>query len=147
MIYISTHAGDLLCLDWARPSHTSYSPLLSKISTPLDYDAWDHALAHHPDRAFAHYILRGIREGFRIGFDYNKATRSASKNLPSADLHPEVIHECLAKEIRLGRMLGPFGTHALLPSLQINRFGVIPKGHNTGKWQLITDLSPRFKCY
>ena len=28
-----------------------------------------------------------------------------------------------------------------LPSLHINRFGVIPKGHNTGKWRLITDLS------
>ena len=29
----------------------------------------------------------------------------------------------------------------MLPPLQINRFGVIPKGHNTGKWRLITDLS------
>ena len=28
-----------------------------------------------------------------------------------------------------------------LPSLHINRFGVITKGHNTGKWCLITDLS------
>ena len=25
--------------------------------------------------------------------------------------------------------------------LHVNRFGVIPKGHNTGKWRLITDLS------
>ena len=25
--------------------------------------------------------------------------------------------------------------------LYVNRFGVIPKGHNTGKWRLITDLS------
>jgi hypothetical protein len=23
----------------------------------------------------------------------------------------------------------------------VNRFGVIPEGHNTGKWRLITDLS------
>ena len=30
---------------------------------------------------------------------------------------------------------------AHLPSLHINRFSVIPKGHNTGKWRLITDLS------
>lgn len=28
-----------------------------------------------------------------------------------------------------------------LPPLHVNRFGVILKGHNTGKWRLITDLS------
>ena len=40
-------------------------------------------------------------------------------------------------------MLGPFPPSAVagLPPLQINRFGVIPKGHNTGKWRLITVLS------
>ena len=37
-------------------------------------------------------------------------------------------------------MLGPFDSTSDLPPLQINRFGVIPKG-NTGKWRLITDLS------
>ena len=38
-------------------------------------------------------------------------------------------------------MLGPFSDPAILPTLHINRFGVIPKGHNTGKFRLITDLS------
>ena len=40
-------------------------------------------------------------------------------------------------------MLGPFLREELdaLPEAQINCFGVIPKGHNTGKWCLITDLS------
>ena len=40
-------------------------------------------------------------------------------------------------------MLGPFtpGDMGTLPALHINRFGVIQKGHNTGKWRLITDLS------
>ena len=38
-------------------------------------------------------------------------------------------------------MLGPFTETDDLPSLQVNRFGVIPKGHNSGKWRLITDLS------
>ena len=32
-------------------------------------------------------------------------------------------------------MLGPF------PLLQVNKMGVIPKGHTPGKWRLITDLS------
>ena len=34
------------------------------------------------------------------------------------------------------RCLAPFRCR-----LHINRFGVIPKGHITGKWRLITDLS------
>ena len=38
-------------------------------------------------------------------------------------------------------MLGPFSPGEPLPPLQVNRFGVIPKGHNTGKWRIITDLS------
>ena len=38
-------------------------------------------------------------------------------------------------------MLGPFLPSDGLPPLHINRFGVIPKGHNTGKWRLITDFS------
>ena len=47
----------------------------------------------------------------------------------------------LDKEKTLGRLLGPFPPTLHIPELQINRFGVIPKGHNTGKWRLITDLS------
>ena len=38
-------------------------------------------------------------------------------------------------------MLGPFPTAEQLPQLHINRFGIIPKGHNSGKFRLITDLS------
>ena len=59
----------------------------------------------------------------------------------SAQLHPTVVAEYLEKEMRLGRMLGPFEPRQLTIPLQINRFGVIPKGRNTGKWRLITNLS------
>ena len=38
-------------------------------------------------------------------------------------------------------MLGPFSEAEPLPRLHFNRFGVIPKGTNTGKFRLITDLS------
>ena len=43
----------------------------------------------------------------------------------------------------LGRMIASFRREqvATVPELHINRFGVIPKGDNTGKWFLITDLS------
>ena len=37
-------------------------------------------------------------------------------------------------------MQGPFPSANDFPPQHINRFGVTPKGHNTGKWRLITDL-------
>ena len=54
-----------------------------------------------------------------------------------------MVQAYLDKERSVGRLLGPFAPNDLgiLPALHINRFGVIPKGHNTGKWRLITDLS------
>ena len=57
--------------------------------------------------------------------------------------HPEVVQQYLDKECSLGRMLGPFSAAEMsrLPVCHINRFGVIPKGHNTEKWRLITNLS------
>ena len=55
--------------------------------------------------------------------------------MPSAELHPE---EYLKER---GRLIGPIRSHQALASLHFNRFGVIPKKHNTGKWRLITDFS------
>ena len=57
--------------------------------------------------------------------------------MQSALLHPEVVSAYICKERSLGHMLGP----GFIPSFQVSRFGVILKGHNTGKWRLITDLS------
>ena len=61
--------------------------------------------------------------------------------MSSANQHPEVFQEYLGKELSLGRMLGPFPITRVFPRLHVNRVGIIPKGHNAGKWRLITDLS------
>ena len=115
--------------------------VLSGISTPLRADAWEEALRGHPDRLYAGYILRGLREGFRIGANRGLCIRPAYRNLPSALQHPRVVSEYLSNEAELGRMLGPFQPGTLEgPSIQINRMGVIPKGHS-GKWRVISDLS------
>ena len=109
--------------------------------TPLKAATWSQVLVAHPDKAFARYLLAGITEGFRIGFRYGSPLTSSSANTASAIQHPEVFEEYLSKELSLGRMLGPFPSSMNLPYLQVNRVGIIPKGHNTGKWRLITDLS------
>lgn len=133
--------ADLLCLDFCRPSYDHHCHTLMAVTSPLNLAAWELALSTHPDKAFARYVCRGIREGFRIGFKHSSPLKSAQANMKSASEHPEIISEYLAKECQLGRMLGPFTQATELPQLQVNRFGVIPKGHNTGKFRLITDLS------
>ena len=84
------------------------------------------------------YIMEGLRWGFRIGFDYGKhSCVPACDNLPSVVSHPKVVQE---KECSLGRMVGPL-PNGSTPGLQISPFGVIPKGHTSGKSRLIVDLS------
>ena len=66
--------------------------------------------------------------------------QSASENMASAQLHPEVFDEYLRKELDMGRMLGPFPSALVSLELHINRFGEIPKGQSRN-CHLITDLS------
>ena len=96
----------------------------------------------HPDREFADLITAGVREGFRIGFDYGRIDRSqsTSRNMASAYEHSAVVSDYLAEECRKGRVLGPF-KHPPVPCLLVSRFGVIPKWGQPNKWRLIVDLS------
>ena len=114
---------------------------LRTINTPLVWQAWDHALLHHPDRRFANYIVQGIKEGFCIGFNYNKLrlTKPSTHNI-SAYEHPEVVSEYLEEECLQGCIAGPFQTPPC-PHTQLSSFGVIPKHHQKDKWRLILDLS------
>ena len=108
--------------------------------TPLNLAAWEVALRWHPDKDFASYICSGLRVGFRVGFVRSRPLKSANANMFSSFEHPDIIQEYVSKQLELGRMLGPLDPmcHS---TVHINRFGVVPKGHATGKWRLITDLS------
>jgi len=117
-------------------------PAAMHINSPLlpCLTAWQEGLRNHPDRLFAEYITRGIQHGFRVGFDYSFPLRPARHNMPSAAAHPDVINKYVGDEIAGGRIFGPF-PKGEIPNLQINRMGVVPKGHTPGRWRLITDLS------
>ena len=60
--------------------------------------------------------------------------------MQSALEHSQVVEKYLREEREAGRILGPFHQREI-PGLQVNRFGVIPKGRASRKWRLITDLS------
>ena len=82
---------------------------------------------------------------------YATALGSASTTILPSDQQPptcspptstrQSLGSTFARSCPLAACWGHSQTHQLSPPIHINRFGVIPKGHNTGKWMLITDLS------
>ena len=126
----------------SRPEVPSHNRWLQGVSSPLSarWQYWRVNLRDHPDSAFVSYILGGLQQGFRVGFDYTHPLRAAPRNMQSARLHPAVLDDYIQGEQASGRILGPFRPGTLL-GLHKNRMGVIPKGHTPGKWRLITDLS------
>ena len=116
-------------------------PSASKIYTPLDLKHWQEHLALHPNQELVHFFLEGIAHGFRIGFNGSaKSLRSARRNLQGATSHPEVVSKYLKDELTLNRVYGPY-SRCQFTTVQISRFGVIPKHHQPNKWRLIIDLS------
>ena len=63
--------------------------------------------------------------------------------MPSAGENPTVVDDYLAGECKPGRVVSPLSMADMAASTPIHtsRFGVIPKGHQTGKWRLIVDPS------
>ena len=132
---------DLLELDRRRRVPTpDVPPALTSNPSHLSAETWQLSLAEHPDTRLKEYVINGIRDGFRIGYDYqHHACKCAKHNMLSTLEHPGVVHAYIAEECVEGRLLGPFDP-ASLPSVQVSRFGVIPK-NTAGKWRLILDLS------
>ena len=109
--------------------------------TPMVASEWERLLASHPDDAYSAYLVRGLRDGFHIGFSYGSVRcRSAVSNMQSAGERPSVIDTFLATELAAERVLGPVDP-GLAGSIQVNRFGLVPKGHEPDNWRLIVDLS------
>ncbi len=113
------------------------SSQLSKVNTPLEAGQWESMLRDHPDREFAEYLVRGVREIFRIGFERDVVKcRSAKRNMQSAIDNPTAVAAYLEKECRV---VGPLPKGSI--DTHVSRFGVVPKLSQPVKWRLIVDLS------
>lgn len=120
-------------MDFCRPKEPHTIQELMHISTPLDADTWEAALQSHPDRAYVTYIVRGLRGGFRIGFQWGASLRSAKINMPLTRLLPEVIADYISKEVGKEQMIGSLPA-SVGPLLYVSHFGLILKGWNSGKF-------------
>ena len=99
----------------------------------------------HPDKWWAGYLVKGIKEGFRLGFSGGSASlRSSTRNMRSAEEQPQVVQAYLDKEVAEGRVwdVGSVEEAAAM-GVHCSPFEVIPKRVKPGKWRLILDLSER----
>ena len=142
--------GTYRYLEDLRELQSHHSPYtvaqeLNNVNSPMLplVHKWEEYLSDHQDKEFGEYIIRGIREGFRIGFNWSAPLAPAKRNIPSSYSLPREVEEYISKELGQGNFVGPLPLEKLSNEqiVQVNRIGVIPKGHNKGKWKLITDLS------
>ena len=112
-----------------------------QITTPLRSALWEKELEDHPDQVFASYVVKGIKQGFRVGYDHSKPLVSCSNNLVSALQHPDVVSNYLEQELLLDRMVVVHPEEVPYIHCHISPFGVIPKKAKPGQWRLIVDLS------
>ena len=103
------YRSHLYALDSCRPDSREPQWELEQwkiISSPLVSAEWRKHLRSHPDTEFAAYIIRGISQGFRLGFQRKKAhIISAKANMPVQN--PEVVSEYIQREVSLGRGVHP----------------------------------------
>jgi len=128
---------DLLLLDACRPTQEEFR-VPFKAASPLNLSMWTSLLADHPDPSFTNYILTGIQDGFRLGFDRRHILNSSSGNMPCKV--PSIIYDYLQREVLLGRMI-KLPPNFFPPGIHISPVGIVPKKNKPGKWRLIMDLS------
>ena len=113
---------------------------LCQVVTPLKLEAWHKALSDYPDQRFAAYILRGVEQGFRIGYNPHLVKlQPARANMFSTAEQPEVVEKYLLQELSANRIVHINGSDTDL--VHCSTFGVIPKQNKPNKWRRIVDLS------
>ena len=134
------YTNHLLAFDSCHPLHTTPSSISEhhKVYTPLILERWSDELLLHPDQCFVQYILNGITNGFRIGFDHHCPLQQPDYTMLTQN--PSIIAKYLQREVALGRMKC-FPTTGGHSSVHLSPIGAIPKKHRPGKWRLIVDLS------
>lgn len=134
------YMNDLLLLDACLPTEGESS--LSSLYQPRSESqlaSWRRGLASFPDSRFSSYVLDGLSNGFRIGFNRELAAppKARRRNMPSVRENAAVVDQYVRDEIQEGRLVGPISAgHS-----HVSPIGLIPKSHQPGEWRLIVDLS------
>ena len=79
-------------------------PKVSAVSSILvEQFSWD--LRNHSNPQLVAFILDGLRDCLKLGFNHSQKLKSARRNKPSAYEHPAIIDEYVANDVSLGTSL------------------------------------------
>ncbi len=129
-------------LELERRSEGSSSRVLSgaeEVVTPLVWQRWEAELTEHPDREWARFLVRGIRDGFRVGHEQRSVTLVERRGaMFEAKKHGVIVEEYLRKEVQEKRVWKVNDE-----GVQCSPFRVIPKKGKPGRWRLIVSKRPK----
>ena len=121
---------------WA-PSHRPIPGVIEPSSSCWGLKGY---MVNHPYSRFAEYILRGLSEGFQIGFHCTLQTRPSCRNMKSAGVNKLVVSGYITKEMQQRWLLCFPVSSPWSECVHLSPFSVIPKkGGN--KWKLKVNLS------
>ena len=120
------------------PCSTDIGAPSKKLPTPINVECLQRDLTGY-DPILKTQIIKGFNNGFDLGFRGHANNRTNIANLKSAIQHPEVVDKNISKELKAGRIAGPF---KMIPfdKFQLNPIGVVPK-KTPGSFRMITNLS------
>ena len=111
---------------------------------PINVDCLEELLEGY-DEQKKNFIIKGFREGFQLEFEGDRSESYVLPNHRAVRCSPELIQVLEnkgLKEVKLGRVVGPFSTSPY-PNIQVSLLGLVPKG--TDDYRMIFDLSKLFK--
>ena len=116
---------------------------MTDICTPIKVDKLAEYLHQsNYDRVESEFIIDGFTNGFEIGYAGPKIRQDRSRNIPFSVGDKFDMWQKLMKEVKLGRVAGPFEQIPFQNYMQ-SPIGLVPKGE--GKTRLIFHLSYEFK--
>ena len=90
------------------------------------------------DTDLAMFLCQGFQRGFKVGFVGTPLSKHVH-NLKSTDEHPQAVQDYIDKELKAGRMEGPF-LQPPFPKYQMSPVGVVLK-KASGEFRIIHNLS------
>lgn len=108
-----------------------------QLTTPVKVDKLAPLLLGY-DLDKTRFLITGFKEGFRL-FSWANDEILETRNLLSAQQHPNIVDEKLKKELEANRLSGPF-TEPPLPCFRVSPLGIVPK-KTPGEYRMIHHLS------
>ncbi len=112
--------------------------LCCKYLSPVNVTTLIPMLGEYPNVKAAKLLQEGFTKGFKLGF-MGQRTGTEAPNLKSISELPDKALEKINKEVKLGRIAGPFKEKPL-PNLRVSPIGLVPKAE-PGKFRMIHHLS------